>query len=156
MEIEELYNNVVECCTKWDLYNQSDAITQQLKACSEVGEACDNVNIADYVALRDDIGDMLVCVINVCQFRARSFILLYNDANINNLPEEMANPKKVMLKIANEMAHPAFHAPLIVTLIKHLAHLAGVCPVECLEEAYNVIKKRKGVFVNGTFVKDVN
>ena len=153
MKIEELYNNVVECCTKWNLYNQSDAISQQLKACSEAGEACDNVNKADYSKLRDDIGDMLVCVINVCQFHERPFLLLYNDATINNLP--MTHPKKLMLKITYEMANPAFHAPLIVSLIKQLADLAGVCPVECLQEAYDVISKRKGRIVNGTFVKEV-
>lgn len=40
-----------------------------------------------------------------------------------------------------------------VTLVI-LAELLGHDPVECFEEAYNVIAPRTGKMVNGTFVKD--
>jgi len=41
-----------------------------------------------------------------------------------------------------------------VVVLTNLAELVGVPIEECIQEAYNVISKRKGKMVNGTFVKD--
>ena len=40
-----------------------------------------------------------------------------------------------------------------VVVLTNLAELAGVPIEECIQEAYNVISKRKGKMINGTFVK---
>ena len=41
-----------------------------------------------------------------------------------------------------------------VVVLTNLAELCGVPIEECIQEAYNVISKRKGKMINGTFVKD--
>ena len=41
-----------------------------------------------------------------------------------------------------------------VVVLTNLAELVGVPIEECIQEAYNVISKRKGKMFNGTFVKD--
>jgi len=41
-----------------------------------------------------------------------------------------------------------------VVVLTNLAELAGVPIEECIQEAYNVISKRTGKMINGTFVKD--
>ena len=41
-----------------------------------------------------------------------------------------------------------------VVVLTNLAHLRGVSIENCIDEAYNVIAKRKGKMINGTFVKD--
>ena len=41
-----------------------------------------------------------------------------------------------------------------VVVLTNLAELCGVPIEECIQEAYNVINKRTGKMVNGTFVKD--
>ena len=41
-----------------------------------------------------------------------------------------------------------------VVVLTNLAELAGVPIEDCIQEAYNVIAKRKGKMINGTFVKD--
>ena len=41
-----------------------------------------------------------------------------------------------------------------VVVLTNLAELVGVPIEECIQEAYNVIAKRKGKMINGTFVKD--
>ena len=41
-----------------------------------------------------------------------------------------------------------------VVVLTNLAELCGVSIEECIQEAYNVISKRTGKMVNGTFVKD--
>lgn len=40
-----------------------------------------------------------------------------------------------------------------VVVLTNLAHLGGVRIEDCIDEAYNVIAKRKGKMINGTFVK---
>ena len=42
----------------------------------------------------------------------------------------------------------------MVVVLTNLAHLNGVHIETCIAEAYNVIAKRKGKMINGTFVKD--
>jgi len=41
-----------------------------------------------------------------------------------------------------------------VVVLTNLAELVGVPIEECIQEAYDVISKRTGKMVNGTFVKD--
>jgi len=40
-----------------------------------------------------------------------------------------------------------------VVVLTSVAHLRGVTIEHCIDEAYNVISKRKGKMINGTFVK---
>jgi len=42
----------------------------------------------------------------------------------------------------------------MVVVLTNLAELHGITIEECIQEAYNVISKRTGKMVNGTFVKD--
>jgi len=44
----------------------------------------------------------------------------------------------------------------MVVVLTNLAHLNGVYIETCIAEAYNVISKRTGKMVNGTFVKDAD
>ena len=41
-----------------------------------------------------------------------------------------------------------------IVVLTNLAELVGIPIEECIQEAYNVIAKRKGKMINGTFVKD--
>ena len=42
----------------------------------------------------------------------------------------------------------------IVVVLTNLSELIGVRIEDCIEQAYEVIAKRKGKMINGTFVKD--
>ena len=44
----------------------------------------------------------------------------------------------------------------MVVVLTNLAHLGGTTIEDCIDSAYEVISKRKGKMVNGTFVKDEN
>jgi NTP pyrophosphatase (non-canonical NTP hydrolase) len=41
-----------------------------------------------------------------------------------------------------------------VVVLTSIAHMRGVTIEHCINEAYNVISKRKGKMINGTFVKN--
>jgi NTP pyrophosphatase (non-canonical NTP hydrolase) len=42
----------------------------------------------------------------------------------------------------------------ITVVLTNLAELEGLKIEDCIDSAYNVISKRKGKMINGTFVKD--
>lgn len=66
-------------------------------------------------------------------------------------------------EIATEITHNRFHGDgmidaigdSLVTIII-LADILGYDPRECLQEAYDVISKRKGETIDGCFVKEVD
>ena len=81
---------------------------------------------------------------------------------------EKGDPKTQLIKLQEEMGELA-KATLendkdevidaigdMVVVLTNLAHLNGVHIETCIAEAYNVISKRTGKMVNGTFVKDAN
>ncbi len=41
-----------------------------------------------------------------------------------------------------------------VVVLTSIAHMRGITIEQCIDEAYNVILKRKGKMINGTFVKN--
>lgn len=41
-----------------------------------------------------------------------------------------------------------------IVVLTSVAHFAGLTVEECINEAFNVIAKRKGTMQNGTFVKE--
>jgi NTP pyrophosphatase (non-canonical NTP hydrolase) len=42
----------------------------------------------------------------------------------------------------------------MVVVLTNIAHMGGTTIERCIDEAYEVISKRTGKMVNGTFVKD--
>ena len=70
------------------------------------------------------------------------------------LQEEMGELAKATLE--NDKPEIIDAVGDMVVVLTNLAHLNGVHIETCIAEAYNVISKRTGKMVNGTFVKDAN
>ena len=68
------------------------------------------------------------------------------------LQEEMGELAKATLE--NDKPEVIDAIGDMVVVLTNLAHLNGVHIETCIAEAYNVISKRKGKMINGTFVKD--
>ena len=68
------------------------------------------------------------------------------------LQEEAGELAKALLKQDHEEIVDSIGD--IVVVLTNLAHLEGFKIEECVESAYEVINKRTGKMVNGTFVKD--
>ncbi len=68
------------------------------------------------------------------------------------LMEEAGELGRAILKDDN----PEFRDAIgdMVVVLTNLAHMGGTTIEECIDEAYDVISKRTGKMVNGTFVKD--
>ena len=68
------------------------------------------------------------------------------------LMEEAGELGRAVLKNDNEEFIDAIGDMVVV--LTNLAHLGGTTIEECIDSAYDVISKRTGKMVNGTFVKD--
>jgi NTP pyrophosphatase (non-canonical NTP hydrolase) len=68
------------------------------------------------------------------------------------LMEEAGELGRAVLKNDNEEFVDAIGDMVVV--LTNMAHLGGTTIEECIDTAYNVIAKRTGKMVNGTFVKD--
>ena len=81
---------------------------------------------------------------------------LYDEGNSHTqyvkLQEEAGELAKALLE--NDKAEVIDAIGDMVVVLTNLAHLQGVHIETCIAEAYNVISKRKGKMINGTFVKD--
>ena len=68
------------------------------------------------------------------------------------LMEEAGELGRAILK--NDQAEFVDAVGDMVVVLTNLAHLGGTSIEECIDSAYNVISRRTGKMVNGTFVKD--
>ena len=68
------------------------------------------------------------------------------------LQEEVGELAKAILKNDEEEFIDAIGDCVVV--LTNLAALGGINIEDCINSAYNIISKRKGSMINGTFVKD--
>ncbi len=68
------------------------------------------------------------------------------------LQEEAGELAKALLQSDHDEVNDAIGDMVVV--LTNLAHLHGTEIEHCIEDAYNVISKRTGKMINGTFVKD--
>lgn len=75
-------------------------------------------------------------------------------AQLNKVIEEVGEMAHEITRNRYEsgMMSDAIGDTLVTVII--LADILGYDPIDCLEEAYNTIKGRKGTTENGTFVKE--
>ena len=66
MTFDEFCNNVEAWADDRGIYQHSTKHAQALKAVSEIGELADAVIKNDQAALQDAIGDVIVCLVNLC------------------------------------------------------------------------------------------
>lgn len=66
MSYNELELNILRWSEDRGIIQNSDAKTQLLKAFEEMGELASGVNKKDMALIKDGVGDVVVCLINVC------------------------------------------------------------------------------------------
>lgn len=82
------------------------------------------------------------------------------EKNLNDPKAQLNKVIEEVGEIAHEITRNQYGDDLkdaigdtLVTIII-LSDIVGYNPIDCLESAYNVIKDRKGVTQNGTFIKE--
>ena len=159
--MKEKFDRIREICGGWGLYEHgaSTEQAQLLKALSEVGELADSILKNDREQARDDIGDILVCLVNAFEivnsrllggevferhFRQRLHSINGVNMGICRLIDEIS----CGIKFGYFSPQGCFAA--INALLDHFS----LTLKECLDQAISVIEKRKGRIIGGVFIKD--
>lgn len=136
MKFKEFRENVEEWARVRGIYEQSTEAHQQAKALEEIGEYLTAENDGERV---DAIGDIAVCIVNAAMLGGQSVRVEFDD-NLFGIGD-----------IAHcIIAHRYNRALGCLTL---LARRFGLSFAECLDAAWNEIKDRRGMMIDGKYVK---
>jgi NTP pyrophosphatase (non-canonical NTP hydrolase) len=148
------FDRVREICSGWGLYQVSTELTQILYAVSEAGELAKSIAKNDREQARDDIGDVLVCLINAYEL----------SGNENHLEDQVDFEIKQLDNLTafglliegfgSQIINNSFRYSGVAISIATIASNMLLTIDECLLQAISEIEKRKGKIVNGVFVKD--
>src|SRR5690606_25438451 len=126
---------------------------QYLKLGEELGETVEAMQIGDDMGVRDGIGDMYV-VLTIMAAQLGSSALPSGTYFVGNLAR--CSPQAFGL-IGGALARGETVTAYIWYLVDYLrddAESWGSTLEECVEQAWNEIKDRKGRMVDGVFVKE--
>lgn len=164
MEFKELEVLVIKWGEDRNLYHPEHGATyhsQYLKFISEIGELSDAILKGNNEAIKDGLGDSIVCLIAMAKFKNIDLKSI-NKELVNSESEEWYLPCNNIESCAVIISNTVYLAnkqdfrlikDAIVSLLILEQHL-GFEYLECLNFAYNEIKDRKGKLINRTFVKD--
>ena len=163
MTFEEFKTNVEQWAEARGIYEHSTALAQALKAVSEVGELADAVIKGDREALKDAIGDVAVCLVNVARMTG---VETYSDlAYFQAYGSREGRAAAVALSVgmvAVVTRETAFSASQVsdcvseaLITLREFATYLGMSFEECCAATWTEIKGRKGRMVpGGAFVKE--
>lgn len=159
MNLETLQAAVLIWGNEKGIVKRENALKQLLKFDEESGELSGSVLKNNPDLIVDSIGDTLVTLTILAADLGYNLKLSEIDKMVNkelnghistiNLCRELIRLKGLLaVELDMEILQACIHTAL------EISYNLGLNPAHCLETAYNVIAKRKGKTINGTFVKE--
>lgn len=165
MTFEQFQTNVEQWSTDRGIYAHSSALAQALKAVSEAGELVDATIKNDRDALKDAIGDVMVCLVNVAKMTGCDI------GSVEKLPSAFKNHDNIQttaaicvsyvtdacLAVALDYSKIALSNNITHSIywLNDIAVKNDLTLMECCESAWNEIKDRKGFLSpSGAFIKE--
>ena len=163
--MEEFTKLIIKWHHDRNLIDGSSDKDQVLKLAQELGELSDSVCKGKDV--KDDLGDMMVVMLNIMARQGVSMeeltkliIKWHHDRNLI----DGSSDKDQVLKLAQELGELSDSVckgkdvkddlgDMMVVML-NIMERQGVSMEDCLKTAYNDIKDRKGMMVDGIFVKE--
>ena len=163
MTFEEFQANVQGWSKERGIYEHSNALAQALKAVSEVGELADATIKNDIAELKDAIGDVAVCLVNVAYLMQievdQQCITTVNCGKPSTL-SSAAHASRAVTVVASYITFNCLPPVLIDDAFMYLRACAianNLDLLDCCEAAWHEIKDRKGHMVaGGAFVKELD
>ena len=149
LSLQELEINIVNWAMDRDLIKSDNAPKQRLKLIEEVGETAGCILKGDIDGIKDGLGDCFVVLVILAhqtnyKLHLNSF-LRWSDDTYSSSPGVLLH----------EIIHGSFHGLLQpMCTLHYLAELLGYDLTDCANGAWNEIKDRRGVTLNGTFLKN--
>jgi hypothetical protein len=173
LTIQELVPLIQEWAKERGIFDKSTPFHQLLKTHEEVGELIKACYDDDLPAIQDAIGDVMVTLINYCYFvfKNKGYAIEIINARymfdsfewsstknylvyITRLLIILFNEEFLLQENSNHTRNVFFRLSHISQLIEKIAQDNNTTIEECLNIAYNEIKNRKGIIINGKFIKD--
>ena len=165
MKFEQFKTNVEHWQEERGIYEHSTALAQALKGVSEAGELADAVIKGDRDALKDSVGDVMVCLVGVAKMTGCDI------GSVEKLPSAFKNHDNIQtvsaiavscvtdvsLAVALDYSKMARGNNITNSIywLNAIAVKSDLTLMECCESAWLEIKDRKGKMVaGGAFVKD--
>jgi len=162
---KELVNLVHQWAEEKGIHEKSDGIHQLYKTEEEVEEFISHTPKQEE-ELSDDLGDIVVTLINYCYFKGIDIAEIYNEINkpithyrfTKQHLDNLLRSSLVVLVYGEEYVKNDVIIRVGVTNVLQAVlegcHFIGRPVEECLRGAYEVISKRRGHMHNGIFIKE--
>jgi len=145
--LEELKPKIIEWANERDLIHPKNADKQRLKLIEECGELAKSILENNIEKQKDGIGDIFVVLTILAEQENIDLNLLWG-----NEYDDYKNYSYFDI-LKNILANGDLEYDNYFWLYA-IAHKLNHDLTECANLAYNEIKNRKGVTINGTFIKD--
>ena len=159
MNYKDLEEKVQQWFVDRDLH-EANPVKQFLKLMEESGELFEGIAKDKSELIYDALGDIQVVLIGLEQ-------KIKNGAKISANEQELelllmvSSLGNISQKLYSHVCHNETQIPLIKSdimfldsVINSVSLFNGTTAENCLDEAYNVIKDRKGKMIDGVFVKE--
>ncbi len=165
---KERFEVLIAKCSKWskdrNIIKGSTALDQSIMLVEELGELATGIRKDNKALIIDAIGDIVVVLNGMC--------LQLTKENLSAYSKHIYGTEQTEFCIKQDLAALCKSISILKTGVKNnpyrvlvskihnvLADLNYLCIRlditldECLEQAYNEIKDRKGIMFNGSFIK---
>lgn len=151
--MEQLIKQIEQWAEDRNIIKGSKPIDQAMKLFSEFGELADNVGKGR--DCRDDIGDCAVVLIIMCrQLGIPAIDSIQKDNDNYSMKEYVTWAGYWMCSWVSSGMSNSEELGFIFSNLINIAQLNNYTIEECIQIAYDDIKHRKGIMVNGVFIKE--
>ena len=151
--MNELIQKIEQWATDRNIIKGSKPIDQAMKLFSEFGELADNVGKGR--DCRDDVGDCAVVLIIMCrQLGIPTIDSIQKDNDNYSIKEYVTWAGYWMCSWVSGGMSNSEELGFIFSNLINIAQLSNYTLEECVQVAYDDIKERRGVLVNGVFIKE--
>ena len=157
--MQELIQKIEQWAEDRNIIKGSTPIDQAMKLFSEFGELSDHVGDNELSKIPDDVGDIFVVLTIISKQFGKSIEVP------NELHADHQTLKSNVLWLGFSLTdtftdtwsfHDNFDPSDSIHILNKIAELIGTDLESCVKLAYEDIKDRKGVLIDGVFIKESN
>lgn len=163
--MKELILNIEQWAEDRNIIKGAKPLDQAMKLFAEHGEMSDHVGNNELDKVFDDVGDVFV-VLTIIAKQCNLSIFDHLDVKLNHsgLKVDVAFLAFELAVIATEVYgwdeqskhFPKYALKHAVARLRSIAEQVGLTLEYCVEQAYIDIKDRKGILIDGVFIKESN
>lgn len=158
MELHKLITNVQQwSIDRW--LDKADSKKQMLKLYEEFGELASGLAKGNKEVVKDSIGDVVVVLIILAQQKGvesiSDFCVIFDHLSINDLmPRAAELIGLISLRIRKTNDEIEEYIVRLISCLRTVAKYENLKFEDCLSQAWNEIKDRKGKLIDGVWVKE--